>query len=160
MKKMILLLPLLLSANAFASAPDWWETSECRHARNLTYVKMMKDGWPSKDATERVDEEFKRCICSSGDETKQAVDGLTESGFEIEMILPNPTRVVSIPIEYGRDFSINSVSNECYLSVHKSELCENADFLSAASQSFRVFQTYDAKNKICKLDIDNKFFYR
>ena len=66
MKKMILLLSLLLSAEVFASnneAPDWWSTSECRHKRNLTYLKLLKDGWSSKDATERVDENFKSCIC-------------------------------------------------------------------------------------------------
>jgi len=158
MKKMILLLQLLLSANAFAAgAPEWWNTSECRHERNLTYLKMLSNGWSSKDATQRVDEDFKRCICSSSDETKQGVNALLESGFEIEMILPNPTRVISRPITY-RDFTIYSVKNECYLNVQKSELCENSAFLSAASQSFRVFQTYDAKNKTCKLDLENEFF--
>lgn len=160
MKKMILLLTLLLSAEVFASnneAPEWWSTSECRHNRNLTYLKLLKDGWSSKDATERVDENFKSCICLSSDETKVGVNSLLESGFEIEMILSNPTRVISRPITY-RDFIIYSVKNECYLNVQKTELCENSAFLSAASQSFRVFQTYDAENKTCKLDLENEFF--
>lgn len=158
MKKPILLLTLLFSVNAFAdSAPDWWKDSTCRQTMNRDFLLMVANGYSRAEATKRTDDNFKTCICATGDESKSAVDSLL-ANYEIEMISENTGSIITVPVKYGRDFTIMFVKTQCYINVHKPELCNNAGFMGEASQSYRIFETYDAKNNICVMDIDNKFF--
>ncbi|WP_282364129.1 hypothetical protein [Pseudomonas sp. PS01297] len=159
MKTAIIILTLLFSVNALSAekAPAWWKDSTCRQTMNRNYLLMIADGYSRAKAKERTEDNFKTCICSSGDEAKIAVNSLLD-GHEIEMISEYGDSVISVPIKYGRDFSIMFVGTQCYLNVGKPELCNNAGFMSEARQSFRVFETYDAKRDLCVMDIDNKFF--
>lgn len=143
-----MLLILLPDAFAFAN-PAWWSDSKCRQERNEKYASMLLLGFSSKNATERLDEEFKICICSAGDEARIAVQSL-ESNHEIEIM--SGDRLLTIPVRYGRDFSMMSFKGQCYIHVGKPELCKNAGFMSEASQSFNVHTTYDEKRNLCVVD--------
>ncbi|WP_448123866.1 hypothetical protein [Pseudomonas veronii] len=151
MKKTIIVLTLLLSANAFADDPAWWSDSKCRETRNKSYASLMLLGFKSHDAIKKIDEEFKTCICWAGDETRMAVQSLVEN-HEIEMM--SSGRILTVPIQYGRDFgiSISGSSGKCYLDAWKPEICKNAAFMSEAEQSFRVYHTYDEKLDLCVFD--------
>lgn len=147
-----MLLILLPDAFAFADDPAWWSDSKCRQERNEKYAGMVLQGWDTKNATERLDEEFKICICSAGDEVRIAVQALAES-HEIEIM--SGDRILTIPIKYGRDFSMMSFKGQCYLNVGKPELCKNSAFMSEARQSFNVHETYDEKSDLCVPDMNH-----
>ncbi|MCS3417142.1 hypothetical protein M2399_002588 [Pseudomonas sp. BIGb0450] len=161
MKNTILLLTLLFSVNALSAerAPAWWKDSTCKQTMNRDWLLLVADGYSRAEATRRTNENFKTCICSTGDESKSAVDSLL-ANYEIEMISENTGSIITVPIKYGRDFTIMWIgqSRECYINVHTTELCNNAGFMGEARQSYRVFETYDAKNNLCVTDVDNKFF--
>lgn len=150
MKKTILLLTLLHSV-AFADDPAWWSDSKCREERNKSYASLLLTGFRDGEAIKLIDKEFKICVCSAGDETKVAVQSLV-ANYEIEMMVSD--RVLTVPIDYGRDFgiSISGSSGQCYLDVWKPELCKNAAFMSEAKQSFNVYDTYDEKRNLCVFD--------
>lgn len=149
MKNTILLLTLLFSVNAFADDPAWWSDSKCREQRNKSYASLILLGFKSHDAIKKIDEEFKTCLCWSGDETRVAVESLAEN-HEIEMM--SNDGIITIPIEYGRDFSMMAFEGKCYLEAGKPEICKNAAFMSEARQSFNVYHTYDEKNDVCVFD--------
>lgn len=153
MKNTILLLTLLFSVNAFADDPAWWSDSKCREQRNKSYASLMFLGFKSHDAIKKIDEKFKICICSAGDEARVAVQSLAEN-HEIEMM--SNAGILTIPVRYGRDFSMMSYKGQCYLSVGKPVLCKNSAFMSEASQSFNVYETYDEKNDVCVFDFDKQ----
>ncbi|WP_207816521.1 hypothetical protein [Pseudomonas sp. 50_B] len=159
MKTKLILLTLLFSVNSMSAekAPAWWKDSSCSEARNRNWLYLIKEGYSREKATKRTDDIFKSCICSSGDETKLAVDSLLE-GHEIEVISADGDSVLSVPIRYGYDFSIMYVNTQCYLHVNKSELCKNSGFMSEARQSFRGFDKYDSGQDLCVTDINNSFF--
>lgn len=149
MKKTIFLLTLLFSVNAFADDPAWWSDSKCREERNKSYASLILLGFKSHDAIKKIDEEFKTCLCSSGDETRVAVQALA-GNHEIEMM--SNSGIITVPIEYGRDFGMMAIQGKCYLDAGKPEICKNAAFMSEARQSFNVYHTYDEKNDLCVFD--------
>ena len=153
MKNTILLLTLLFSVNAFADDPAWWSDSKCRDERNRSYASLLLIGFKTHDAIKKIDEEFKTCLCSSGDETRVAVESLAEN-HEIEMM--SNTGIITVPIEYGRDFGMMAFKGKCYLDAGKPEICKNAAFMSEAKQSFDVYHTYDEKNNVCVFDFDKQ----
>ena len=149
MKNTILILTLLFSVNAFADDPAWWSDSKCREQRNKSYASLMLLGFKSHDAIKKIDEEFKTCLCSSGDETRVAVQSLARN-HEIEMM--SNAGIIAIPIRYGRDFGIMAIEGKCYLDAGKPEICKNSAFMSEARQSFNIYHTYDEKNDVCVFD--------
>lgn len=153
MKNTMLLLTLLFSVNAFADDPAWWSDSKCREQRNKDYASLMLHGFRSHDAVKKIDEQFKVCICSSGDEARIAAQSLAENN-EIEMMSSN--RIITVPVKYGRDFGMMSFKGKCYLDAGKPEICKNAAFMSEARQSFDVYHTYDEKNNVCVFDFDKQ----
>lgn len=153
MKNMMLLLTLLFSANAFADDPAWWSDSKCRQQRNEDYETLVRKGFNSNDVIKKIDEKFKTCVCSSGDEARVAVEALADN-HEIEMM--SNDGIITAPIKYGRDFGMRAYEGQCYLHVGKSELCKNSAFMSEARQSFKVFETYDGKINLCVFDFDKQ----
>lgn len=154
MKNTILLLTLLFSVNAaFADDPAWWSDSKCRQQRNKEYASLMLHGFKSHDAVKKIDEQFKICVCSSGDETRVAVQTLADN-HEMEMMSSN--RIITVPVQYGRGFGMMSFEGKCYLHVGKPELCKNAAFMSEARQSFNVYHTYDENSDVCVFDFSRQ----
>ena len=151
MKNTMLLLTLLFSVNAFADDPAWWSDSKCREQRNKDYASLMLHGFKSHDAIKKIDEQFKICVCSSGDEARIAVQELADN-HEIEMM--SNDGVITVPIKYGRDFGMMAYKGQCYLNIGKPELCKNSAFMGEAKQSFNVYETYDKKNNVCSFDFD------
>lgn len=152
-RNVITALMLLFSVNAFADDPAWWSDSKCREQRNKDYASLMLHGLISHDAINKIDEKFKTCICSSGDETRVAVQTLADN-HEIEMM--SSDRIITVPIKYGRDFGMMAYKGQCYLHVGKPELCKNSAFMGEARQSFNVYEAYDEKNDVCVFDFDKQ----
>ena len=119
----------------------------------------MKDNVSYGVAQQRTEGAFKTCLCSRGDEAKNAIDILVDS-HEIELIIPDPVRKVTTNIEYGRDFNImfNGGNNRCYLHINKPELCNNAGFMNDAKSYFDVPSHYDAKLDLCVIEQDHNVF--
>ena len=154
MKNTILLLTLLFSVNAaFADDPAWWSDSKCREERNRSYASLLLIGFKTHDAIKKIDEAFKTCVCWAGDEARIAAQSLAANN-EIEMMSSN--RIITIPVQYGRDFGIMSFKGKCYLDAGKPEICKNAAFMSEAKQLFDVYHTYDEKNNVCVFDFDKQ----
>ncbi|MBJ2219116.1 hypothetical protein [Pseudomonas sp. MF7453] len=153
-RNLITALTLLLSVNAsLADDPAWWSDSKCREQRNKDYASLMLHGFKSHDAIKKIDEQFKICVCSSGDETRVAVQSLADN-HEIEMM--SNDGVITVPIKYGRDFGMMAYKGQCYLNIGKPELCKNSTFMGEAKQSFNVYETYDEKNNVCAFDFDKQ----
>lgn len=154
----IILVILFLSSycHAMSEAPAWWKDSYCKKEQDLTYRALIKQSFTQAEAKARADDYFKTCVCQSADETKSAVDDLLDQGFEREIMANNG--IVSVPIEYVRDFLILGAGNKCYLSIQQTDLCQNQGFVSAASQSFRIIQKYSDKSGYCDVDFSNPIF--
>lgn len=119
----------------------------------------MKDNVSYGVAQQRTEGAFKTCLCSRGDEAKNAIDILVDS-HEIELLIPDPVRTITTSIEYGRDFNIsfNGGNKQCFLTINNTELCKNNAFLSDAKGYFAVPAHYDAKLGLCVVEQEHPVF--
>jgi hypothetical protein len=131
------LLILLPDAFAFAmtSAPSWWSDSKCGEAREESFFHLMSVGYSYGKAIELTEKPFKMCLCSSGTAPADAINSLM-AGEEVEIMMPD-ARILTVPVEYPRDFSIMMYKNTCYLKIDTPELCGGA-FEAKARQYFNL----------------------
>ena len=132
-----MLLILLPDAFAFAmtSAPSWWSDSRCGEAREETFNHLMLVGYSYAKAIELTEKPFKLCLCSSGSAPADALNSLI-AGEEVEIMMQD-ARILTVPVEYPRDFFIMTYKNTCYLTINTPELC-GSSFENKARQYFNV----------------------
>lgn len=154
MKNTMLLLTLLFSVNAFAA------DSGCRHEKNLRIISMMKMGFSYGEASDRAQEGFKVCVCGTGNETENAIEEIEES-VEIELMLPDPVRIVNVPVKHARDFWVagrNTDTGQCLASIDGNELC-NTPLKAALEQYFQIHASCGKDPYISKADLEMRRKY-
>lgn len=154
MKNTILLLTLLFSVNAFAA------DSSCREEKNKSIMHMMKLGFSYAEASEREQENYKVCICNNGNETQNAIEEI-EGSVEVEIMLPEPVGIVTVPAKHARDFWVsdrNTDTGQCLAKIDSEELC-NTPLKAALEQYFQIHASCSKDPFVSRADLEARRKY-